>query len=44
MTVTFPSEACAFACRLHARRVYCWRDHSKTIRKWKTFARTLLPF
>jgi len=41
MTITFPSEACAFT---STWKTYCWSDNSKTTREWKTFARTLLPF
>jgi len=42
MTITFPSEACAFTCI--RKTYYCWSDNSKTKLEWKAFARTLLPF
>jgi len=30
MTITFPSEACAFTCTW--KLIYCWSDNSKTTR------------
>jgi len=42
MTITFPSEACAFTCTW--KNLFIQSDNSKAKRERKPFARTLLPF